>query len=97
MEGIVRNGLPFGRYEFKDVVFNATAAADTEITHSLTSGAPNDVHWVVTEWRFLSAPADPPYVYRSTAANAREWRSGVIVLRCNVASAQARLLLYTEA
>lgn len=93
----MRNGLPFGRYEFKDVTFNSTAAADTEITHTLTSGAPNDIHWLVTEWKFLTAPGDPPYVYRSTSPGSREWRNGVIVLRCNVASAQARLLLFTEA
>lgn len=86
----------FGQFEFKDVVFNATAGADTEISHSLDAADPEKVRFIPVMWEFLTLPADPPYIYRSGAANRRPWGAGYIILRCNVASAVVRMLLHTE-
>lgn len=87
----------FGGFQFKDVIFNGTAHADTEITHDLNAAVPEDVRAIPVSWEFLTLPVDPPYIYRNAAANARPWGDGYIILRCNIASAVVRMLLTTEA
>ena len=89
-------GMPFGQYEFVDVTFNSTAHGDTEIKHSLVVSNPEAVRVIPVEWSFASTPVDPPYVWKNSASTRRAWGAGYIILRCNLASAQARLLLITE-
>jgi hypothetical protein len=89
----LRSQLPVAQFEYVDVTFNATANANTDIRHSLSPTNPDEVDYVVVGWRFASAPATTPVIYRDTSATRRAAGTGYIVLRCNVASATATLLL----
>lgn len=97
LESIDTRRDAFGRFQFKDVIFNGTAHADTEITHDLNPADPDDVRYIPVGFDFLTLPVDPPYIYKNGAANARSWGAGYIILRCNIASAVVRMLLVTEA
>lgn len=90
-------GLPFGQYEFVDVTFNSTANGDTEIKHSLVGSDPEAIRAVAIEWQFTTTPVESPYIWRNIASTRRPWGTGYIILKCNLASARARLLLFTEA
>jgi hypothetical protein len=97
LSGAINRGVPFGQYEFVDVTFNSTANGDTEVKHSLILGDPEAVRIIPVSWNFSSTPADPPYVWRNIASTRRPWGEGYVILKCNIASAQARLLLVVEA
>lgn len=86
----------FGDFQFKDVVFNATAGADTEISHDLPAANPESVRAFPVMWEFITTPVEPPYIYRSGVGSRRPWGPGYIILRCNIASAVVRMLLITE-
>lgn len=96
LEGLLQRQVPFGEYEFVEVTFNSTANGDTEVKHSLRTSDPEAIRVIPVEWQFASTPVDPPYVWRNIASTARPWGEGYIILRCNLASAKARLLLITE-
>ncbi len=91
------NSIPYGGYEYVEMVFNANANGDTEIPYdTLTPGDPEQVDWQVVGVKFASAPAAAPVVYRDESATRRPWRTNYIVLRSNVASLRATLLLSTR-
>ena len=92
-ETSLRRGIPYGSFEYVDVVFNATANVDTDIRHSLSPDNPEEIDWEVVQWRFASAPAGGVIVYKHTGAGRRPWGEGYITLRCNIASARATLRL----
>jgi hypothetical protein len=95
--GPINRGLPFGQYEFVDVTFNSTANGDTEVKHSLVISDPEAVRVIPVTWSFASTPLESPYIWRNSASTRRPWGQGYIILRCNLASAQARILLVAEA
>jgi hypothetical protein len=97
MDGTLRRGTAFGQYQFVDVTFSSTSHGDTVIRHDLILSDPEAVRVIPVEWGFASTPVDPPYVYRNTASTRRAWGRNHIILKCNLASAQARLLLVVEA
>lgn len=85
--------LPYGQYEYVDVVFNATANANTEVRHTLKPPTPELVDYTVVGYKFTSAPGTVPVIYRDNSATRRPWGRGYIVLRSNVSSLNATLLL----
>jgi len=93
----ISKSVPTAQYEYVDVTFNATANGDTEIRHSMTGiRDPEQVRAIPVEWRFPSLPLDAVFIYKDTSATRKLWGAGYIILRCNVASAQARLMLFVE-
>lgn len=93
----LENSLPYGGYEYIEMVFNATADVDTEVPYAtLSPERPDDVDFQVVGVSFSSAPAAAPVVYKDTSATRRPWQRGYIVLRANVASLRATLLLTTR-
>lgn len=93
----LRVQVPYGQYQYVDVTFNSTAHKDTVVTHDMVVPDPEAVRWTVVQWGFSGPPADPPYVYRDTSTSKKPWGPRHIILRSNIASAQARLLLFIEA
>lgn len=89
--------MSFGQYEYVDVTFNATANVDTVIPHNLILSDVDVVRWIPVSWGFTSAPATVPIVYQDTSSSKRAWGANHVILRCNVASATVRLLLFVEA
>lgn len=92
----IAKAVPTTQFEYVDVTFNGTAHGDTEIRHSLSVKDPEQVRVIPVEWRFPSLPVDTPFVYKDTSSSRRPWGLGYLILRCNLANAQARLLLITE-
>jgi hypothetical protein len=88
--------VPSTQFQYVDVTFNSTAHGDTEIRHSLSLRDPEQVRAIPVEWRFPSLPVEAPCIYKDTSASRRPWGQGYLILRCNLAGAQARLLLLTE-
>lgn len=88
--------VPMAEYEFKSLVFPASARADFEIKHSLRAKDPEKVRWIVVGWGFASTPTETPFLYKDLSSSRRPWTPGVIRLRCNIPSASCRLLLFTE-
>ena len=93
LQASLRTQLPVAQYEYVDVTFNAIANGNTDIRHSLSPAAPDEIDYIVVGWRFASAPAAAPVIYRATEGTRRAAGTGYIVLRCNVASASCTLLL----
>lgn len=89
----VRRALPYAQYEYVSVTFNATANADTDIRHNLQPPTAEDIDWQVVGLEFSSAPATIPIVYRDASATRRPWGDNFLVLRSNVSSLTATLLL----
>lgn len=80
---------PFGRFTYVDVTF-ALANADTAVPHTLKTPDSNAVRYdVVRKDRACD-------VYEDYSPNRREWKPGLIYLKCNTAGAQVRLRLFTE-
>lgn len=92
----LRKRSPYAQCQFVDVTFNTTANLDTDIVHDLVTDDPYAVKWQVMQVKLASAPAVAPVIYEDTAATRRSWGNGYVVLRCNVGSVVARLLLYLE-
>src|SRR5688572_13022210 len=84
---------PFDQFEYVSVTFNSVANVDTDIQHSLNPPTPYDIDITPVQWRFGAAPAAAPVAYIDISATRKAWGAGYIVLRCNVASAEATLLL----
>lgn len=93
LDAEITKAVPFARWQYVDVIFNSVANTDTDIVHGLNT---LDVNWQVVGWKFLSAPATTPVVYRDISGSARAWGKNYLILRCTVASAQATLLLTTR-
>lgn len=96
LQSTVSRGLATTQFEYLDVTFSETAHGDTEIRHNLRAGAPENVRAVPVVWRFMTPPLEAPYIYTDTSSTHRPWSLGTIILRCNLAAAQARLLLFAE-
>ena len=96
LDPALERGLPFAQYQYVDVTFNATANVDTDIRHTLTTADPYAVRYLPINWQFGAAPAAAPGAYIDTSGSRKAWGAGYIVLRCNVAAAKARLLLFLE-
>ena len=89
----LERGVPAGQFQYVSVTFNSTANANTEIPHTLAVGDPEEVDYAVVDYRFTSAPATVPVVYRDVSTTRRAWGKNYIVLRSNVAALSATLLL----
>jgi hypothetical protein len=79
---------PFAEWEEVDVTFSATANADTIIKHTLTPASVEAINYLPIR---KGQAAD---VYHDTSGTRKPWQNGYIILRCTVASAKVRLLLY---
>lgn len=93
MEVQFEKATPLATYEYVDVTFNSVADNDTIIVHGLNPEDPEDVDYEVVRWSFSSAPAAAPVAYADSSASRKPWNQGYIVLRCNVASANATIRL----
>ncbi len=89
----VRALVPYTQYEYVRVTFNSTANANTDVKHSLEVNDPEAIDFQVVGWEFAAAPGTVPVVYRDISATRRPWGTNYVVLRCNVASAIANVLL----
>jgi hypothetical protein len=83
----------FRQYQYLDVTFNSTANADTDIVHKLLPATPEDIDFQVVRLNLSANPTTVPVIYRDTSSDRRAWGDSYIVLRCNVASTSATLLL----
>lgn len=82
--------LPFGKTQFVTVDFSATPDADTVVPHTLDVVDYDSIrYWVVNQNAAGS-------IYRDQSATRRAWGPNYLILRADVASLQARLLLFTE-
>ena len=83
---------PFAAFTFVDVTFG-TANTDYIISHTLATPDPEVIRW----WVIQNDTAG--VVYRDPSASGvapREWGEGYVVLKCSVANANVRLLLFVE-
>lgn len=85
--------VPSTKFEYLTVTFNSTANNDTDIPHHLNS---TDIGYLIVGYEFVIAPATTPCVYRDISGSARAWQTTYVVLRCNVASVRATLLLFVK-
>lgn len=83
----------YGQFRYVDVQFSSAANTDTIIKHDLRPPTPEDVDWQVVRIELATAPGTVPIIYRDGAAARRPWDTGYIVLRSNIASLKATLLL----
>lgn len=86
----VSKSTPFTKFQYLDVTFNSVANTDTDIAHDLNT---DEVDWQVVGLKFVIAPGTTPCIYRNIAGSARPWGRNYLILRSNVASVQATLLL----
>ncbi len=93
----IKRARAFTQYQYVDVVFNATANADTDIVHTLKPPTVDSLDWEVVGVNFAAAPAAAPVIYRDTSATRRPWGNGYLVLRSNVASLSVTLRLTVRA
>lgn len=84
---------PHASFEYVTVVFNSVASNDTDIEHGLNT---KEVDFQVIGLSFVVAPATIPVIYRDISGTARGWGTNYIVLRSNVGSLHATLLLTTR-
>lgn len=80
---------PFAKFTFVDVTFG-TANTDYIITHKLETPDPEVIRW----WAIKNDTAG--VVYRDAGTPPRVWGEGYVVLKCSVANANVRLLLFVE-
>lgn len=90
LDALISEGVPYTAFQYITVTFPSSANTDLVIPHALET---DDVDWQVVGWTFGSAPATTPAIYRDTSGTARAWTNTYLVLRCNVASVAATLLL----
>lgn len=81
---------PFAQWEEVDVTFPSSANTDIEVPHTLMPTDPEAINYIVLR---KDRAGD---VYHNTAYNRKPWQSTYILLRCTVASAQMKLLLYVS-
>lgn len=84
---------PFDQFQYLDVTFNSVANGNTDIAHNLNPPTVDDIDVQVVRWKFAAAPAAAPVIYYDTSATRKAWGNGYLVVKCNVASAVATLLL----
>lgn len=89
----LNHSAPWSGWQRIPVTFNSTANADTIIKHNLEPPDPETVEWLCASVSLMAAPGTIPVVYRDSAAAAKPWGANYIVLRSNVASLQATLIL----
>ena len=92
IETDIRSISPFTITELVDVVFNETANTDTVIRHSLNTVQPEQIKWMIVGIE-LSSVATVPIIYRDASTMRRKWEDDYIILRSNIASLKATLLL----
>ena len=80
--------LPFARFQFVDVTFDATDT-DQYIEHTLKTRKDEAVRYLVV------ATDKSGVVYNDESVSRRPWGDGYIILRCATTST-ARLLLFVE-
>lgn len=80
---------PFAKFTFVDVTFG-TVNTDYIVAHTLDTPDPEVIRW----WAISNDTAG--VVYRDSSAGKRTWGEGYVVLRCSVADATVRLLLFVE-
>lgn len=85
--------VPYSRFEYVNVTFNASANVDTDIPHSLSPSDPEIVRWEVVS---LGHTAAAGVIYKDTSATRKAWQTTHIYLRSTVASVTARLRLFLE-
>lgn len=78
---------PWAQWEIVNVTFNATANVDTQIDHTLTPPTPEHVNYIVLRSNGAQS------IYHDATGTRRPWGAGYLILRSNVASAKATLLL----
>lgn len=93
LETDIRGASPYSSTQLVDVVFNATANADTVIRHTLLPPNPNRVMWGVVNLELMTTPSTVPVIYRDSSTNHRDWGADYIILRSNVAALKVTLLL----
>ena len=83
---------PFAAFTFVDVTFG-TANTDYIISHTLTTPDPEVIRWWVIQNDTAGVVyRDPP----TSGVAPRNWGEGYVVLKCSVANANVRLLLFVE-
>lgn len=87
LEVYINKTAPFGKFEYVDVTFNATANVDTDIVHTLMPINPETVQYQVLR---IDRAAS---IYHDTSASRKPWRQNLIYLRSSAANAVATLLL----
>lgn len=93
IETDIRSAFPFSATELVEVTFNATANADTVIRHSLNPTDPDGVKWSVWNLSLMASPSTVPVIYQDSSTAHRAWQTDYIILRSNVASLKAVILL----
>lgn len=86
----IRQRWPSAQWETMDVTFPSTPDTDLTIVHTLRPQTPDSINYLPVR---LGQAAS---VYHDTSASRLAWGTGFIRLRCNVASAKVRLLLWVE-
>lgn len=79
---------PFAMWQEIDVTFPAVANTDCVISHNLQVHNPEQVEYIPTR------KAQAADVYHDTSSSRKAWQQSYVVLRCSVANAKVRLLLY---
>lgn len=93
LETDIRSVSPFSSTELVEVTFNATANTDTVIRHALNPTDPNGVKWSAYNIELMAAPGTVPIIYQDSSTTHRPWKIDYIILRSNVASLKATILL----
>ena len=95
MTDTISRQLPFGQYEYVDVVFGP---ANTDVVVPYTNLRVDDrskIYWIDTQ-QGGTAAGTIAVVYRVINSPATAFGPNYIVVRCNVANYRTRLLLFTE-
>ena len=87
LENFLFKIVPYAKYQYVTVTFNATANLDSEVQHTLR---PRDFEAVDYQVVKIDKAG---VVYNDTSATRRAWTTNTIVLRCSAAGATATLLL----
>lgn len=80
-------GSPFARYQRVVVTFPSTPDTDVVVPHSLNLNDPESVEYIVLK------ASKAGVVYNDQSATRKAWQQGYVVLRSNVASLVATILL----
>lgn len=95
MTEVTSKQIPFGQYEYVDVVFGP---ANTDVIVPYTNlrvDDKNKIYWIDTQQGGTIAGTIAT-VYRVVNSAATPFGQNYIVVRCNVENYKTRLLLFTE-
>lgn len=81
---------PLAQWEEVEVTFPSTANTDCIVPHTLVPGNLEAVNYLPVR------KAQAADVYHDTSGTRKAWQPTYIILRCTVASAKVRLLLYVS-